>query len=52
MHVFFLPKIHGRLLRVCIYKNTVKPVHAFASVKQSPVLKGHFFFGSVIENFI
>ena len=51
MHVFFLPKIHGRLLRVCIYKNTIKPIHAFTSIKQSPVLKGHFLFGSVNRKF-
>ena len=35
------------MLSLCV---TVKPAHVFASVKQSPVLKGHHFL--VKENFI
>ena len=33
-------------------RNTVKLAHVITSVKQSPVLRGHLFSYSVIENFI
>ena len=35
-----------------LFLHTVKPAHAVTSIKESPVLKRHFFSCPVIENLI